>query len=1207
MTSEEPRHTNRLIHATSPYLLQHAHNPVDWYPWGDEALQRARSEDKPILLSIGYSSCHWCHVMERESFEDERVADLMNRHFVCIKVDREERPDLDDVYMAATVAMNHGQGGWPMTVFLTPDQEPFFAGTYFPPTDRYGRPGFTTLLDRIAELWRTDRKALTERAAEAVRYLRLNAGTAPGGSLGEAQLRAALEQLDQDFDPRWGGFGGAPKFPPSGSLSLLLRCHRRFADGRALEMVTKTLDAMARGGMYDQVGGGFHRYSVDERWLVPHFEKMLYDNAQLTRVYLEGYQATRELSYHRVASEVLDYVLREMTGEGGGFFSATDADSEGEEGRFFVWDPDQVRAAVGDEEDARRFCAYYDITDRGNWEGRSIPNTPQPLSEVAARLALAPEELERSLATARAKVYRARLARVAPALDDKVLAAWNGLMIGALAEGARVLGDPRYLHAAERAADFILVNMRAADGRLLRTWREGRAHTPAFLEDYAYLADALIDVYEAGAPARYLREAAALLERVEQDFADDGGGFFTTARDHEALIVRHREGHDGATPSANAVAARALARLSSHLDRAPWRESAERALRAYGKAISRQPRAFTTSLAVVDFLLDGPVELAFAGAPGATDYQALWIEVGRRYVPNRIIAHVGTADADAADLPLLAGKTPVEGRAALYVCRDYACQRPITDPSAVAEALAAASRPREDGRRLAGARLAGHATAEGTSRYAARSRSASTGYGPLGGSGLTVGRVGFGGYRVDDETEEHRRALRAALAGGANLVDTSTNYTDGGSERLIGQVVAELVREGGLRRDEAVIVSKIGYVQGTNLERAQQREKDGRPFPEMVKYGDDVWHCIHPEFLAEQLPASLERLQLETLDVCLLHNPEYYLSDAHERSHGTLERRREEFYGRLREAFAFLEGEASAGRIRLYGVSSNTCARPESDPEATSLDRMLAAAREAGGDGHRFRVLQLPMNLLEFGPPHVAVLEKAAAAGIGVLVNRPLNAIAGDGMIRLASLEAEPAEADLDGLLATVAGLESEFRRDIAARLRAAEGSIAPDQLFRWSEQLRELASRINGLERWRALESQRILPMFLHAVQALDRGLGGGALAETWQAWRNRYLPVMQKVLDELRRRAMRETRASLDAIAEAVDPLLPGERRGESLSRKALWVLASTPGVSCVLNGMRSPGYVEDALGVLAWPPLPDARRVYEAVRAAAPTVPS
>jgi uncharacterized protein YyaL (SSP411 family) len=369
MSEPAAKHTNRLIGATSPYLLQHAHNPVDWYPWGEEALARARAEGKPILLSIGYSACHWCHVMERESFEDEAVAELMNRHFVSIKVDREERPDLDDVYMAATLAMNHGQGGWPMTVFLTPDQEPFFAGTYFPPEDRWGRPGFPTVLERIAELWETDRASVKEQAAQLSEHLRENARAAPGGAVGEGALRTAVDQFARDFDDRWGGFGPAPKFPPAAGLSLLLRGHRRFGDERALEMVRKTLDGMARGGMYDQVGGGFARYSTDERWLVPHFEKMLYDNAQLARAYLEGFQATGDAFYRRVAAETLDYVLREMTDPAGGFYSATDADSEGEEGKFFVWTPAEVRAAVEDEELARRFCAYYDVTEKGNWEG----------------------------------------------------------------------------------------------------------------------------------------------------------------------------------------------------------------------------------------------------------------------------------------------------------------------------------------------------------------------------------------------------------------------------------------------------------------------------------------------------------------------------------------------------------------------------------------------------------------------------------------------------------------------------------------------------------------------------------------------------------------------------------------------------------------------------------------------------------------------
>src|SRR5574341_1313040 len=381
------RHTNRLIHETSPYLLQHAHNPVEWHPWGQEALAKAKAQNKPILLSVGYSACHWCHVMERESFEDEAIADLMNRHFVSIKVDREERPDLDDIYMAATVALNHGQGGWPMTVFLTPDERPFFAGTYFPPTDRYGRPGFATLLTRIADLWKHHRSDLREQAAQLTEHLRALSGAPAGTAVGEAELNLAGGQLAEEFDDKLGGFGPAPKFPPTGALSLLLRHHRRTGDARSLQMVEKTLRAMGDGGIYDQVGGGFARYSTDERWLVPHFEKMLYDNALLTKVYLEAHQVTGDPFYRRIATEVLDYILREMTAPEGGFYSATDADSEGKEGKFFVWTPSEIETILGEEE-ARRFCAYYDITDSGNWEGKSIPNVRRTVDQVASKLGL---------------------------------------------------------------------------------------------------------------------------------------------------------------------------------------------------------------------------------------------------------------------------------------------------------------------------------------------------------------------------------------------------------------------------------------------------------------------------------------------------------------------------------------------------------------------------------------------------------------------------------------------------------------------------------------------------------------------------------------------------------------------------------------------------------------------------------------------------
>jgi hypothetical protein len=1207
MSEGGPRHTNRLIHSTSPYLLQHAHNPVDWHPWGEEALARARAEDKPILLSIGYSACHWCHVMERESFEDEEIARLMNAHFVPVKVDREERPDLDDIYMAATLAMNQGQGGWPMTVFLTPDQQPFFAGTYFPPTDRYGRPGFRTLLERIAELWERDREGLRAQGTEVTRFLRENTRAAPGLSVGVDEMRKAVAQLARDFDDRWGGFGRAPKFPPSPALSLLLRAHRRFGDESALRMATRTLEMMARGGMRDQIGGGFHRYSVDERWLVPHFEKMLYDNAQLARVYLEAHQAAADPAFRTVAMDVLDYVGREMTAPGGGFHSATDADSEGEEGRFFVWTPAQVREALGDEEAARQFCAAYDITESGNFEGRSIPNLPRPLPQVATELGVSAADLEASLATSRAGLYAARARRVPPALDDKVLTAWNGLMIGAFAEGFRVTGEARYLDAATRAAAFLSTHLRTADGRLLRTWRAGKAHLAAYLEDYAYLAAGLLDLYEAGGDVGQLREAERLAQLMRDEFSAEEGGFYSTAQGHESLIVRHREGHDGATPAANAIAAQVLARLSYHLDREELREQAAGAIRAWGGAIARQPRAFATSLAVVDLLLEGPVELALVGAADDPARERLRAEIGRHYLPNRIVALHDPARG-ASLLPLLAGKEMVGTRAALYVCRHFACQRPVTAPAEVAAALAAGSAPAGGERRgaLAASALAGAATAEATAPLARSQPHAATAYTALGATGLTCSRIGFGGYRVDDETPEHRQALVDALRAGVNVVDTSTNYTDGASERLIGQVLREVTRGGDRRRDAFIVVSKIGYMQGENLERAQEREASGRPFPDVVKYGEGVWHCIHPEFLADQLPRSLERLQLETLDVCLLHNPEYYLMDAHERSHGTLERRREEFHRRLADAFRFLEGQVREGRIRWYGVSSNTCTRPARDPEATSLTLMLEAARQGAGPGHHFRVLQLPLNLLESGavlernqgtPPTTTVLDTARAAGVGVLVNRPLNAMVDHGLLRLASVTVPEEAVDLGAQLAALDTLEDEYRTAIASHLQAAEGGTAPSDLFRWSDELRSILPQVQSLEHWEAIESQRVLPRLSQALQALDRHLTG-TLGEEWRRWRGRYVPEIQKALGEARRRAAEKSRQAVARVEQAIDPLLPSERRGETLSRKALWVAASTPGVSSVLVGMREPGYVTDAVAVLSWPPLPDPTPVYRAV---------
>lgn len=684
---------NRLARETSPYLLQHAKNPVDWYPWGPEALERARREDRPILLSIGYAACHWCHVMERESFENEAIAALMNESFVCIKVDREERPDLDDIYMSATVAMA-GSGGWPMTVFLTPEQQPFFAGTYFPPVDRYGRPGFRTVLTKLADLWKNERQSVLGQAQELTDHVRQLSGPGAGGELRLESQRAAVQQLSQSYDRVYGGFGHAPKFPPAQSLELLLRVARRTGDPQALEMLRGTLDGMKSGGMYDQLGGGFARYSTDERWHVPHFEKMLYDNAQLAKVYTEAYQLTGEPEYARIATETLDYVLREMQSPEGGYYSATDADSEGVEGKFFVWEPHEVEELVG-AEDAERFCAYYDVTVEGNWEGLNVLRVQRTHEAVAKELGIGEAELRASLARARPVLYSARQKRVPPLLDDKILVAWNGLMIEAFAQAARVFPTFGYAESAAKAAAFIAQRLTRPDGGLFRTYRAGKAHLFAYLEDYAYLAQGLVSLYEVTGDERHLEEATRLAKRLRTDFGDESGGpFFQTAHDHEQLIARVRDGHDGAIPNPNAIAAHALARIARHQGRPEWEERAREALRGYAKSIERLPRAFGSSLNALDFMCEASLELVLVGTPGEAGYEALAAEVARHYLPNRVEARVGPGQT--SHLPLPEGKTPVDGKAALYVCRNFACNAPVTAPAQAADLLRTPS-PRQEG------------------------------------------------------------------------------------------------------------------------------------------------------------------------------------------------------------------------------------------------------------------------------------------------------------------------------------------------------------------------------------------------------------------------------------------------------------------------------------------------------------------------------
>lgn len=678
--------TNRLIHETSPYLLQHAHNPVDWYPWGEEALGKASAEDKPIFLSIGYSACHWCHVLAHESFEDEATAALMNAHFVNIKVDREERPDLDAIYMDAVVAMT-GQGGWPMSVFLTPDGQPFYGGTYYPPEPRYGLPSFRQVLQAAADAYRLRRAEVVGQAERLTAALRRSAelGT-PAGELQESTLQAATDTLLQYFDSEDGGFGSQPKFPQPMTLDFAMSRYLRTRDLDTLYMAELTLEKMALGGIFDQLGGGFHRYSVDAVWLVPHFEKMLYDNAQLIRSYLHLWQITQRPLFRRITEASIDYVLREMTAPTGGFYSAQDADSEGHEGKFFVWTAQEIRAVLASDA-ASLFESYYGVTERGNFEGKNILHVTRSLEEMAKRFRLTPAQVEKSLADSRATLFAVREQRVKPARDEKILTEWSALMIHALAEAGVVLERPDALAAAVKAADFILTQMSQPNGKLYRSYKAGRARHNAYLEDYAAFVRALIALYEATFDLRWLGEASRLARLLIDQFGDrTNPGFFQTGADHEQLLVRRKDFIDNAIPSGNSLAAEALLRLAVLVGNPDYRRHAERICQLMQAAMAQQPTGLGRLLGVLTSLLAPSQEIAIVGDPADPATQALLRAVRRRYLPNTVLAL--KRPAEASILPVLEGRTLVNGQPAAYVCENYTCQLPVTEASALAQLLA---------------------------------------------------------------------------------------------------------------------------------------------------------------------------------------------------------------------------------------------------------------------------------------------------------------------------------------------------------------------------------------------------------------------------------------------------------------------------------------------------------------------------------------
>lgn len=1186
---------SRLAHETSPYLLQHAHNPVDWFPWGIEAHDKAKTEDKPILLSIGYSACHWCHVMERESFANESIAAQMNQSFVCIKVDREERPDLDELYMTATVALS-GQGGWPMTVFLTPSGEPFFAGTYFPPTNVSGRPSFPSLLARISEMWKTDRKTLLDQAQSLTEQVRATQLLEPKAGVSESALRAACRSLSQSFDEAFGGFGGAPKFPAPGALRLLFRTHRRTGEPELLHMATRTLDGMLEGGMFDQLGGGFCRYSVDRSWLVPHFEKMLYDNAQLADVYIEGFQVTGSATYRRVARQTLDYVLREMQSPRGGFFSSVDADSEGIEGKYYVFSRAEATRAIG-EPAATHFCAFYGITDDGNFEGKNVLTARRSIKEVAKEFGIDPGLLIENLELGREKLLAYRQTRVAPDVDDKVLTAWNGLMIRALAHGGRTFGEDRYLASATRAADFLLApahlgeGMRRPDGGLYRTSRAGRAHQPAFLEDYFFLIDGLLALYEACGTERYLTEAITLTERALSGFSASDGSFYSTEDGREQLIARPHSGSDSALPSANAVACSVLTRLSVYADRPEWRARALQIPSAFGTKIKRAPRAYCGLLCAVDALLEQPLEIVLAGDASDEQFSEMAMTLGGRFLPGRVEVRLTAAPETAT--PLTHQRFSAGKPALTYLCQDFTCKRPAETAAELAALLdeSEASLLETRHRELGGQKFEGRATPSATGKL--RDRSPHKGaFTEL--DGLWVSRVGLGSHRIGLDHPDHRAAVGLALDSGINFIDTSPSFAFGDSERLLGEVLAEKFDSDRLARDQVVLISKVGVFVGPEAEDLERRRKTAPiPFscpldPKAAAQGEQSLRagafCLDPELLERQISASLERLKCTHLDVCLIQSPEHYLAAG---------KSLEELAQALRAAIQHLEAEVSRGRIGRYGVFSNTVCREKSDPLALDITVLVGLAQELNGDAHHFKVLELPINVAESAALSTSgaarISEKARSLGVSLLACRPLSPIVDNALLRL--VDPPPPEEGTGGdalrkARYRVASLEAEFETTFAAQLRLAkklgEGPVLP-----LSGALGQALEHVATREQFELAETTMITPRLRHLLGQLDRAFDGD---QKWSKFREKYVHAVGTWLATVREASTEKNRVLLAELEQRLQTsaefgaLFQTGFAPQTWIERALRPLCESQTITSVLVGLRNPDHVRDVLQVLA-----------------------
>lgn len=1193
----------RLRSEISPYLRKHAEHSIDWYPWGEEAIARARDEGKPLFVSSGYLACHYCHLMAQESFSDEGISQLLNDGFICIKVDKEERPDVDEVYMSAAIALN-GSGGWPLSVFLTPDLEPFFAGTYFPPHDLEGQPGFSTLLSKITEMWKADRGTLEKQASELAHHIKQQQELPPKSGVSADVLVAARRGLATQFDETFAGFGTAPKFPPAAALRFLLEQSVTNGDEQALTMATQTLDAMMTGGIFDHLAGGFFRYSVDREWTVPHFEKMLYDNAQLAEVYLLAHQATRNPAYAQAARAVLDFSLTELRSPEGGFFTAISADSDGREGAYYLWTRAEIESVLG-QPAATYFCEFYSVTHQGSWGGHTVLSMRRSLSGVASELGIDVPKLVQSLETSRSQLLEQRAKRPAPLIDDLILTGHSALMLRALCTAAAVLQDTRYLDAARRTGQFLCRDLMSNQGegspcqQLCRSYHGGEARGAALLEDCAYLADALISLYEVTGETVWLAQSISLTTDLCDNFKGAGqepysGALFSTPSGHPTPLYRPKSAHDEAAGSANAVAARACARLWQHTLEPQFRDQALAIASAYGTKMKRQPRAYCALLSVVDQLLTPAVTVLLSGQPRSAPWAEMVHAATAVFAPHVAIVPLLEAPASDHPSPLVQGRFGDQARA--YLCEKNSCRAPIDHPSELRAAMLTLN---EEARRhkqseLVSMRLPGRVSAEATQALRDRGLLPPGAYAELplrrqeakNQPHPLIARVGIGTHRVGTDAAQHRQAIRTALRAGLNLIDTSPSFAMGDSERVVGQVLSELISEGTASRQQLVIVSKVGVARGAAAAGLARRRKTDEGPRHTVALGDSAdssWEngafSLDPDFIRNQVGASLERLGIEQLDICLLQSPEHLCAAG-----VTSDQLREA----LKDAFACLESLVHKGSIGCYGVLSNTFEAPASDEDSStfplSIQVLSDIAQQVGGADHHFSVLELPWNVVERGASQpgelgASLVARAAQAGLCVLSNRPLSAFVEGALLRLVDPPAKEEGTSPDGLARAryrVASLEAEFETTFAAQLRLA-GRAGPDPLLVLAGALGQTLERSETVQQFDLAEKTLVTATVVSLLKQLDAAFSQDK--SKWPQFRHNYVQAVSAWLGQARAQCIERTGEHLRAHRGRLNPTSEGRPWAE----RALLETLNETHITCVLLGQRNEEHVETALRAL------------------------